>query len=443
MKNFGEIKISPEIQAFNPSPDKCPDYLNKEGQKSSQKTTNLIEHLREFYQTYKNPEKRIEKYRQFCVGLAITALSSGGYLMYDDYKNLTQKQSIENTLDSEDLLNKKESSETEKELSGLKEKINMEYSEKSNTENPNKNPILKTEKETVPSPEQLEKAHNLGIEIQAISMDLLEKDDFFPKKIFSDDYLLAIQAQESGFDKNAESHKGAVGSMQVMPETIREVLFYINKIDNRMNLDKNNLTDELVEDLAYLIKQNPSLGKAFGHLCLAEIFNNFEIGKKSLEMNWITLGRKKILAVYNWGIKNFMRNATDEENWPNETKNYIKNIFADMEIFKRINSQLGIDENNEKNKESGKISLKTDPQLIKEIMILEIRKFREDKKIDYAKLDMDKIINYYLSEIRINERIDKEPLKREFLKKLITELNFTIFKNFVAKEGLIKTSTQG
>lgn len=450
MKNFGEILINPEKEKV--PQQKMPSNETGDLREIEPiRKKDVIEHIQQFDKVHHNkeltPEQKKSRRNKIYTGLALIALSGGGYLYekYEDYfkKADSQKELVAKESEFSKKLSDK-SPESKQELSAIKERLNQEYQkqekEKNKPETRNDNP---------PSKERLEKAHRLTIEVQAISRNLLKKDDFFPKKIFSSDFLLAIQAQESGFEKGAQSHKGAVGSMQVMPETIKETLLYINKIDNRLSFEEKDITKEFISDIIYLIKQNPELGKAFGNLYLAEIFNNFEIGKKSLENNWITLGRKKILATYNWGIRKFMKNAADEENWPNETKNYINNISADKKIFDQINSKLGIDENNKKlliKKETDKktpnpketLSLKTNPEYIKEAIILEIRKFRDDKNIEFSKMNIEEIINYYLGEIKIKEQLEKKSLKKDEVKKIIKELNFKIFKNFVAKEGLTK-----
>lgn len=449
MENFGEITINPEKKIAPEKISYLEDKKNLEKEiteikpekKQSNKRRALVEYIKKFDKAHKNegltPEQKKSRRKKIYTGIALVALSGGGYL-YDKIDDLDEPPRAQKELAIKDDYQTKTDN-----LSKLREQLNKEYKEKdSKTE---KEKIAEIKKDEKPTKERLEKAHNLTIEIQAISRNLLKNDTFFPKKMFSSDFLLAIQAQESGFDKSAQSHKGAVGSMQVMPETIKETLLYVNKIDKRLSFEEKDISKDLVNDLIYLIKQNPELGKAFGNLYLAEIFNNFEIGKKSLENNWISLGRKKILATYNWGIRKFMKNATDEESWPSETKNYIENIFADKKIFDQINAKLGIDENNKKisiEKDKNKkiretLDLKSNPEHIKEAIILEIRKFRDDKNIEFARMNIEEIVNYYLGEIKIKEKLEKRILKKEEVKKITKELNFKIFKNFVAREGFL------
>lgn len=457
MRNFGEIPIrSPLAGPSMPEKKELPPVIeNSEPKKenSLEKKKVFIEYIKQFDEAHKNkeltPEEKKKRKYKIYAGIALATLATGGY-----YTNKESIQEVEKSPIKSELISDKNLT-PDAYLEEVRKKMNQEYAKEATTQEikkesqiPKNIEIKKTEekKEEIPSKERLQKAHNTTIEIQAISRNLLKNDNFFPKKIFSDDFLSAIQAQESGFDKSAQSHKGAVGSMQVMPETIKETLLYINKINTKISFQEKDLTKEYINDLIYLIKQNPDLGKAFGNLYLAEIFNNFEIGKKSLENNWITLGRKKILACYNWGIGKFTRNATNEENWPTETKNYIKNISDDIEIFKIINSQLGIDEHNKKikietnknQKDALPLSLKTSPRMIKESIILELRKFKEDKNIDYSKININEVISYYLGEIKIKEKIEKNTLKKEALEKLIKDLNHRIFKNFVAEKGFIK-----
>lgn len=214
---------------------------------------------------------------------------------------------------------------------------------------------------------------------------------------------------------------GAAGSMQVMPDTVRDIINYINKIDSRVNFKKEDLSDETINEIVKLIRQNYNLGEAFGKLYLAQIFNGFGIGQKSLENNWITLGRKKILAVYNWGIGNFSKNPTNEESWPKETKDYIKKIFSDLETLQGINARLNIDGDNQKIRKSNKKEIaskfKTHPQAIKKALVLEMRKFKNKQPEEITA-----ILNYYLGEIHIQEKIKKDPLQEDELKKIAQQL---------------------
>ncbi|MEF3692111.1 MAG: lytic transglycosylase domain-containing protein [Candidatus Moraniibacteriota bacterium] len=444
MRNFEEIKIkgnnSPELSSL-PKKETAPQ--NPHETKTAQEILRqkFIKSIVEFDQAHRNEsldfEEKLKLYQKIFIALSVAALS----VMADQSGNL-EKPEERNKLESKIPGNDNPSSreeEAELRISKTNDLLNLEkirqQIQKSYKKELQKNELLiiKIEPEgrkTKPHNSDMEKespakkAHDIAVQIQALSRNILKNDEFFPRKIFSQDFLLCIQANESGFKKDAVSPVGAVGSMQVMPETVRDVIKYINRIDSRIDFKKEDLNDETLNEIIKLIRQNYNLGEAFGKLYLAQIFNGFGIGQKSLENNWISLGREKILATYNWGIGNFSKNPTDKKSWPNETKEYIEKIFSDMKTLQKINARLDIDDNNQKiqksNKKEGVLGLKTDPKAIKKALVLEMRKFKNKKPEEIAA-----ILNRYLGEIRIREKINKKPLEKRELEKIARQLKAT------------------
>ena len=63
----------------------------------------------------------------------------------------------------------------------------------------------------------------------------LTKTEFWKKDIFTDDLFIAQTAQESRFDKEAESSKGAIGVMQNMEDSIQDIPRYLSKLKRNIN----------------------------------------------------------------------------------------------------------------------------------------------------------------------------------------------------------------
>ena len=440
MHNFGEIRISENgsaksRQPSDPEQKRAPENPNRQEAKEANRENlrqQAILCITQFDEAHRNKdldfEEKMKLYQKIFIALSVATLS----MLADQSGNIEtprEKKQVESKLPADtDISFSEEKPKSENELVDLekiRKHIQISYqNESQEKEIPKIKPKGKKIKPPAPDTEKessAEKALHIAIQIQALSRNILKNDEFFPKKIFSQDFLLCIQAQESSFKKDALSPVGAAGSMQVMPDTVRDIINYINKIDSRVNFKKEDLSDETINEIVKLIRQNYNLGEAFGKLYLAQIFNGFGIGQKSLENNWITLGRKKILAVYNWGIGNFSKNPTNEESWPKETKDYIEKIFSDLETLQGINARLNIDGDNQKIRKSNKKEIaskfKTHPQAIKKALVLEMRKFKNKQPEEIAA-----ILNYYLGEIHIQEKIKKDPLQEDELKKIARQL---------------------
>lgn len=132
--------------------------------------------------------------------------------------------------------------------------------------------------------------------------------------------IYAVIKAESNFNSNAESNKGAIGLMQLMENTARDVV-----IKNDMNeINLNNLKEEL-RNSEYNIK----IGVKYLSV-LSEKYNNTAIA----------------LAAYNAGsgnVDNWLEkkviksDGSDIEKIPfKETNLYIRKILRDYEIYERL-----------------------------------------------------------------------------------------------------------
>lgn len=133
--------------------------------------------------------------------------------------------------------------------------------------------------------------------------------------------VLAITRQESEFDPNARSPANALGMMQLLPRTAKEVAK-----KNRMRFSKDRLTD-------------PKYNMTLGSLYLARLINGYD-GSYIMA-----------IAAYNAGpgnVRKWVRqfgtpgNETDSAvNWIekipfNETRNYVQRVLENLQVYRKL-----------------------------------------------------------------------------------------------------------
>lgn len=131
--------------------------------------------------------------------------------------------------------------------------------------------------------------------------------------------IFAVIKAESNFNAEAVSNKGAMGLMQLMEETAKDVA---NK--NGIDIDTDKMEKELLN-----------------------ADNNINIGTKYLSTLLERYGNKEVaLAAYNAGIGNvdnwiekgiIQKDGSDIENIPyKETNMYVRKILRDYKIYNEI-----------------------------------------------------------------------------------------------------------
>lgn len=131
--------------------------------------------------------------------------------------------------------------------------------------------------------------------------------------------VFALIKAESNFNSEAVSHRDAIGVMQIMEETAKDVA---NK--NSIKIENENIKQELLK-----------------------IDNNINIGTKYLSTLLEKYKNKEIaVAAYNAGIgtvdgwiqKEIIKSdGSDIENIPyKETNNYVRKILRDYKIYEKI-----------------------------------------------------------------------------------------------------------
>ena len=129
--------------------------------------------------------------------------------------------------------------------------------------------------------------------------------------------VFAIIKAESNFDKDALSKSGAIGLMQLMPETAKETL--------------QNIGIELtIDDELYDVEKNIKVGTKY-YAILCEKYN----GKKELALSAYNAGMGNVNKWIEDGIIN--ENGTNIENIPyKETNNYVRKILRDYTIYRNL-----------------------------------------------------------------------------------------------------------
>ena len=131
--------------------------------------------------------------------------------------------------------------------------------------------------------------------------------------------VYAVIKAESNFKSDVKSGKGAIGLMQLMEETAKEVAKSMN-----LQINSNEVSQKLLE---------PD--------------TNINIGTKYLSISLNRYGNKEIAIVaYNAGIGNvdnwiengiIKADGSDIENIPyKETNNYVRKILRDYKIYSKM-----------------------------------------------------------------------------------------------------------
>lgn len=131
--------------------------------------------------------------------------------------------------------------------------------------------------------------------------------------------VFAVIKAESNFDENAVSHREAIGLMQIMEETAKDVAQKYN-----IEIDYNNAKQEI-----------------------SNVQNNINIGTKYLSVLLERYQNKEVaLAAYNAGIGNvdnwiekgiIKSDGSDIENVPyKETNNYVRKILRNYKIYQEL-----------------------------------------------------------------------------------------------------------
>ena len=131
--------------------------------------------------------------------------------------------------------------------------------------------------------------------------------------------ILALIKAESNFDEDAISNRNAIGLMQLMEETAKDVA---NR--NGIELDDENIKEELRD-----VYKNIEIGTAY----IASLLEQYENTEVALAAYNAGIG-----TVDNWIEKGIIKkDGTDIENIPyKETNYYVRKILRDYDIYNEL-----------------------------------------------------------------------------------------------------------
>ena len=131
--------------------------------------------------------------------------------------------------------------------------------------------------------------------------------------------IYALIKAESNFDNKAVSNRSAVGVMQLMEETAKDVAK-----KNNIEINYDNIKEELLK-----VDVNINVGTRY----LASLLEKY--GNKEVALAAYNAG---IGTVDNWIDKGIIKaDGSDIENIPyKETNNYVRKILRDYKIYEKI-----------------------------------------------------------------------------------------------------------
>ncbi len=267
----------------------------------------------------------------------------------------------------------------------------------------------KASPETLPSPE-LTPMQKLAKDVLLSYYQVFQRENFIPPKVFAKNFLIATQLQESKYHPAAESKTGAVGVMQIMPETIKDTIRCLRIFKKRGIIDFDgpkirDLTAENIEELKELIKNNADYGRAFGKLYLASLFKIYKIGNKEYRQGNIRSAQKKLLAGYNGGLRT---KNLPEKRWRKETKIYCRRIFMYMDYLEKFQKKLK--QNN----------IKSNNDYLSMLLVREMTTYH---KIDSRNQLFDDLVNGYISEIKNAEEARQRELTDREIRVIVEKLH--------------------
>lgn len=131
--------------------------------------------------------------------------------------------------------------------------------------------------------------------------------------------IFALIKAESNFDNKAVSNRSAIGVMQLMEDTAKEVA-----IKNKIDIDYNNMKQELLK-----VDININIGTKY----MTILLDKYESTEVALAAYNAGIG-----TVDNWIEKGVIKaDGSDIENIPyKETNNYVRKILSNYKMYKEL-----------------------------------------------------------------------------------------------------------
>ncbi len=172
----------------------------------------------------------------------------------------------------------------------------------------------------------------------------LARSRFWPKELLTRDIQIAQQLQESKFNKEAKSNKGAVGVMQNTQSSVIDVVRYLNKLKRNKEIEYDGpreLSKDQLKEIMTLILKDANCSRIFGKIYLTQLWDGsygYGVGQVEYKAGKLKEAQKKLLASYNAGSKAIKDES--EEKWPEQSIDYCKKIFNYEKRLKNIRRVL-------------------------------------------------------------------------------------------------------
>lgn len=166
----------------------------------------------------------------------------------------------------------------------------------------------------------------------------------FNSEVFSRDFWLALQFQESRFNEKAVSPKGAKGSFQVMPIAIQSVIEYLNFLKEKEGITYSgpkNISLSMAKRISALFKKNSQYCEAFGKIYLLSIYDkdydlNQAPNRDVFRKRSIKEQQRLLLYSYHEGPE--LRLQPHQAS--SLSRKYVKNIFGFMKTICGLRKRL-------------------------------------------------------------------------------------------------------
>jgi len=165
-----------------------------------------------------------------------------------------------------------------------------------------------------------------------------------PPEVFTPDFFIAQQFQESRYDKTRVSRDGASGVYQNLPVSIMEVVEYLNALRKKENVDyqgPSKIDNKKAEEIKKILSKKEDWGRAIGKLYLLSIYDpdykynqypnkNVFADKSPQEI------QKLLLISYHDGPGK----RYNPEKCSRNARNYYRSVFNFKEEIKQIRKKL-------------------------------------------------------------------------------------------------------
>lgn len=180
---------------------------------------------------------------------------------------------------------------------------------KSLRESNNKNVEVKEEEilEKEGEQEKENNIENLADHYLKAYYELSKDSEKFPGDVFETDLIIAQQCQESRGQIDAKSHSGALGVMQNMTISMKDVTRYLNILMRRTDFKwegPKELSGKQIARIKKLIIQKSDYSRAFGKIYLMQLWDNkhgYGIGRDYYKKGDIKSTQIALMGAYNAG----------------------------------------------------------------------------------------------------------------------------------------------